>query len=133
MNAVLDAVARPASAQARVLVVDDEPGILDLVARGLRAGGYEVDVATDGASGLDAALARAYDLVVLDLLMPDVSGTGVLNRLLERRPRQPVIVLSALTDTKTKVECLQLGAEDYLAKPFSLDELVARVQARVRS
>ena len=133
MNALAGHVDIPAPAAGRVLVVDDEPGIRDFVARGLRASGYEVDIATDGSSGLETALAQPYDLVILDLLMPDIEGSRILRHLLEHRPRQPVIVLSALTDTGTKVDCLRLGAEDYLAKPFSLGELVARVHARIRS
>jgi DNA-binding response OmpR family regulator len=117
---------------ARLLVVDDEQRILDFVARGLRAEGYTVDVAPDGQTGLDAALARPYDLVILDLLMPAVDGRTVLRRILERKPEQAVLILSALTDTPTKVEALELGAEDYLAKPFFFAELLARVRARLR-
>ncbi len=119
-------------ARARLLVVDDEQRILDFVARGLRAEGYTVDVARDGQAGLDAALTQPYDLVILDLLMPGVDGREVLRRVLERKPGQAVLILSALTDTPTKVEALELGAEDYLAKPFSLAELLARVRARLR-
>jgi DNA-binding response OmpR family regulator len=119
-------------AGARLLVVDDEQRILDFVARGLRAEGYSVEVARDGKAGLDAALTQPYDLVILDLLMPGVDGREVLRRILERKPGQAVLILSALTDTPTKVEALELGAEDYLAKPFSLAELLARVRARLR-
>ncbi|HEY1332474.1 MAG TPA: response regulator transcription factor [Actinomycetota bacterium] len=116
----------------RVLVIDDERRILNFVSRGLRAEGYEVDVADDGQAGLAAALARPYDLVILDLLMPGMDGREVIRRLMERRPRQTVIVLSCLTDTESKVDSLELGADDYLAKPFSFDELLARVRARLR-
>jgi two-component system, OmpR family, copper resistance phosphate regulon response regulator CusR len=116
----------------RLLVVDDEQRILDFVARGLRAEGYTVDVAPDGQTGLEAALTHPYDLVILDLLMPVVDGRLVLRRILENKPGQAVLILSALTDTPTKVEALELGAEDYLAKPFSLAELLARVRARLR-
>jgi DNA-binding response OmpR family regulator len=118
---------------ARLLVVDDEQRILDFVARGLRAEGYAVDVARDGQAGLDAALSNRYDLVILDLLMPHLDGRQVLRRLLERKPGQAVLILSALSDTPTKVETLEFGAEDYLAKPFSLAELLARVRARLRA
>ena len=111
----------------RILVVDDEHRILRFVARGLQAEGFEVDSADNGAEALRRALATDYDLVVLDLLMPGMDGATVLSRLLAARPRQAVIVLSCLTATATKVRCLEAGAEDYLAKPFSLDELLAAV------
>jgi DNA-binding response OmpR family regulator len=117
----------------RILVVDDEHRILRFVVRGLQAEGYEVDSADNGADGLRAALAGDYDLVILDLLMPGMDGTSVLRRLVAERPGQAVIVLSCLTATATKVRCLEAGAEDYLAKPFSLDELLARVRARLRA
>jgi two-component system copper resistance phosphate regulon response regulator CusR len=116
----------------RVLLIDDEPRILSFVSRGLRAEGFVVDTAADGANGIRTALAGHYDVIVLDLLMPEIDGRAVLGRILEREPEQSVIVLSALGDTASKVECLELGAEDYLAKPFSFDELLARLRARLR-
>jgi DNA-binding response OmpR family regulator len=116
----------------RILVVDDEQRILNFVARGLRAEGYEVDVAADGERGLRAALDSTHDLIILDLVMPDLGGLAVLHGILQRKPNQAVLVLSCLTDTPTKVEALELGADDYLAKPFSLEELLARVRARLR-
>jgi DNA-binding response OmpR family regulator len=115
-----------------LLVIDDEQRILNFVARGLRAEGYAVDVAHCGREGLAQAVSQPYDLVILDLLMPEMDGRTVLRRILERKPGQAVLVLSALSDTPTKVEALELGAEDYLAKPFSLAELLARVRARLR-
>ena len=117
----------------KILVVDDEQRILRFVVRGLRAEGFAVDSADNGADGLQKALEDGYDLVILDLLMPGMDGTSVLSRLVAKRPVQPVLVLSCLTDTATKVRCLEAGAEDYLAKPFSLDELLARVRARLRA
>jgi DNA-binding response OmpR family regulator len=117
---------------ARILLIDDEPRILDFVARGLRSVGYDVETAASGDDGLNRATAGHHDLVILDLLMPGLSGSEVLRRLMERRPNQPVIILSAIGDPALKVECLELGAEDYLAKPFFLDELVARIRARLR-
>jgi two-component system copper resistance phosphate regulon response regulator CusR len=78
------------------------------------------------------AVSRPYDLVILDLVMPGLDGTGILRKLLARKPSQAVLILSALSDTTTKVTLLELGAEDYLAKPFSLEELLARVRARLR-
>jgi len=128
----LQAAVRQAVGSARILVIDDEHRILNFVSRGLRAHGYAVDAVADPAEGLHAATTDRYDLVVLDLLMPHLDGVSVLRRILEVKPSQPVVVLSALGDSATKVRCLELGAEDYLAKPFSLEELVARVRARLR-
>jgi DNA-binding response OmpR family regulator len=116
----------------RILLVDDEPRILDFVRRGLQAEGFSVDVASLGEEGLRMAVSRPYDLVILDLVMPGLDGTGILRKLLARKPSQAVLILSALSDTTTKVTLLELGAEDYLAKPFSLEELMARVRARLR-
>jgi len=117
----------------RILVVDDEQRILRFVVRGLKAEGFAVDSADNGPEGLHKALEGGYDLVILDLLMPGMDGVSLLHRLMARRPGQAVLVLSCLTATATKVRCLELGAEDYLAKPFSLDELLARVRVRLRS
>lgn len=117
----------------RILVVDDESRILDFVSRGLRREGFSVDVAADGKIGLERAVGEFYDLVILDLLMPGLDGVSVLRGILARKPHQPVMVLSALSDITSKVDCLELGAEDYLAKPFSFAELLARVHARLRS
>jgi DNA-binding response OmpR family regulator len=117
----------------RILVVDDEDRILDFIARGLRREGYDVDVAADAREGLNAALANRYELVILDLLMPGLPGITVLDRILQRKPLQSVLVLSCLTDTAAKVQCLGLGAVDYVAKPVSFDELLLRVKARIRS
>lgn len=116
----------------RILLVDDEPRILDFVRRGLQAEGFSVDVASVGEEGLRMAVSQPYDLVILDLVMPGLDGTGILRKLLARKPSQAVLILSALSDTTTKVTLLELGAEDYLAKPFSLEELLARVRARLR-
>jgi DNA-binding response OmpR family regulator len=118
--------------EARLLVIDDEPGIRNFVARGLAAEGYTVDVAADAASGLEAAAGQRYDLVILDLLLPDRQGDEVLRQLVHDRPQAPVIILSALIDTASKVSSFELGAEDYLAKPFSLEELLARVRVCLR-
>src|SRR3954465_10666563 len=120
------------SAVPSVLVIDDEPKIAEFVSRALAANGLTVQSATDGASGLAMAQDARFDLVVLDLLMPGVSGHGVLRSLMRERPQQRVLVLSALSDVASKVRCLELGAADYLAKPFALARLVARVWARLR-
>jgi DNA-binding response OmpR family regulator len=116
----------------RVLAIDDEPGVLRLIARALRSEGLETDTATNGEEGLRLALTGSYSVVILDLLMPGTDGMSVLRRLMRLRPGQAVIVLSCLTDTVSKVQCLEMGAEDYLPKPFALDELLARIKARIR-
>jgi two-component system copper resistance phosphate regulon response regulator CusR len=124
--------APPVRTRTRILLIDDEQRILDFVSRGLEAEGYVVDVAANGDAGLQAALDQDHDLVILDLLLPDRGGHDVLRNLVRQRPGQPVIVLSALTDTASKVNSFELGAEDYLAKPFSFEELLARVRVRLR-
>ena len=116
----------------KILVVDDEQRILRFLVRGLQAEGFAVDAADNGADGLHKALEGGYDLVILDLLMPGMDGASVLRQLVARHPAQAVLVLSCLNATATKVRLLEAGAEDYLAKPFSLDELLARVRARLR-
>ena len=122
---------RPESA-ATVLVIDDEPDIRRFISRALLGHGFEVDCAGDGESGLALAKTGRYQLVVLDLLLPDSNGVSVLKAITAARPDQAVIVLSALSDVESKVRCLELGANDYLTKPFALAELMARVRARMR-
>ena len=100
--------------------------------RALRSEGLEIDTATNGEEGLRLALTGSYSVVILDLLMPGTDGMSVLRRLMRLRPTQPVIVLSCLADTTSKVNCLEMGADDYLPKPFVLDELLARIKARIR-
>jgi two-component system OmpR family response regulator len=117
----------------RVLVIDDEPRIVSFVQRALTAEGISAEGVTEGARGLAMTLNGAYQLVLLDLLMPAMDGTSVLAKIMERSPHQPVVILSALTDVETKVRCFGLGAADYIAKPFALAELLARVRARLRS
>jgi DNA-binding response OmpR family regulator len=116
----------------RVLVVDDEPGVVSFLARALRGRGFEVDVAGSGEDALAIFGARRYDVVLLDLRMPVTSGVVVLKQLMQERPDQKVVVVSAAADTRIKVRCLELGASDFVAKPFELAELVARVAAHAR-
>src|ERR1022692_2629130 len=111
---------------ARLPRVDDEPRIRDFIARALSAAGYAIDFACNGSDGLRQAVAGDYDLVILDLVMPDMDGREILAELRRERPEQAVLVLSCLSDVTTKVDCLELGAQDYLTKPFSLAELLAR-------
>jgi DNA-binding response OmpR family regulator len=117
---------------ARVLVIDDEPRIVSFVSRALVAGGLGVDSAYDGEAGLAMAQSGIYDLVILDLLVPRLDGFAVLRTIMATHPQQRVLVLSALGEVNDKVQCLTLGAADYLVKPFSLAELMARVGVRLR-
>jgi DNA-binding response OmpR family regulator len=117
----------------RILVVDDEPDLLRFVRRALEAEGYQVQTAADGADGLRLALTTEPDLVVLDLLMPGVDGQAVLTALLAHDPGMRVLVLSATADIQARISCLERGAVDFLAKPFAVRELIARVRSRLRS
>ena len=125
-------VAQEPSPARRILAVDDEPNIRSFIGRALTAAGYVTDSASTGTEGLQRALACHYDLIILDLVMPDMKGPDFLDRLLSQRPDQAVMVLSCLADVATKVDCLERGAQDYLTKPFSLAELLARVRVRLR-
>jgi DNA-binding response OmpR family regulator len=118
------APAAPA-ARPRVLVIDDEEAIRSALGRALAAEGLVIDLAETAADGLSRASAEVYDLVILDLLMPGTDGFATLRQLLHDRPGQTVLVLSCLADVRHKVDCFDLGARDYLTKPFSLDELLA--------
>ena len=115
-----------------ILVIEDEPGIVDFLERGLTAQGFEVISALDGDAGLERALGEDIDLVVLDMLLPGRSGFEVLSRLREVKPALPVIVLTALGEVDDRVSGLDAGATDYLTKPFSLTELAARIRAQLR-
>jgi DNA-binding response OmpR family regulator len=116
-----------------ILVIEDEPGIVDFVERGLRGQGFEVISALDGESGLDRALNRDVELVVLDLMLPRLSGDEVLRRLQVARPTVPVIVLTARGELEDRIAGLDAGAIDYVVKPFSVAELGARIRAQLRS
>jgi DNA-binding response OmpR family regulator len=116
-----------------ILVVEDEPGIVDFVERGLRGHGFEVRSALDGETGLDRALDPEVELVVLDLMLPRLSGSEILRRLQVIRPALPVIVLTARGELEDRIAGLDAGAIDYLVKPFSLAELAARIRAQLRS
>jgi DNA-binding response OmpR family regulator len=116
----------------RILVVEDEPGILAFVTRALRADGFTIDAATDGAQALGCLNRQRYDLVVLDLLLPRVDGLSVLRHIREAQPELPVVIVSARTDLSTKLRGFDLGACDYVSKPFALDELLARIRAHLR-
>lgn len=115
----------------RILVVDDEPHLVRTLAINLRARDYEVETAGDGRSAVQAVHDQLPDLVILDLGLPDIDGVDVLRRIREVA-QTPVIVLSARTDSIDKVEALDLGADDYVTKPFAVDELLARIRVALR-
>ena len=116
----------------RILVIEDEPRILAFLARGLEAEGFLVRAAANGPEGLKRALNDPCDLVILDLLLPGIDGLSLLREVQCRRPELPVVIVSARSDLQTKLRGFGLGASDYLAKPFSLDELVARIRVQLR-
>jgi DNA-binding response OmpR family regulator len=116
----------------RILVIDDEPRILGFLASGLAAEGYTVDVADNGAEAVRAARRERYDLVLLDLLLPGIDGLSVLRALGHVNPTLPVVIVSARSDLPTKLRGFGLGAADYVSKPFSLDELLARIRVQLR-
>jgi DNA-binding response OmpR family regulator len=116
-----------------IVLIEDEPGIVDFIDRGLRARGFDVRAAMDGETGLDLALAEHVDLVVLDLMLPRKSGMDVLREVSQQRPGLPVIVLTARGEVEDRVGGLDAGAVDYLVKPFALTELEARIRAQLRS
>jgi DNA-binding response OmpR family regulator len=115
-----------------ILVVEDEEGIADFLSRGLGAEGYEVTVAGDGLAGERLALSGAADLVVLDRMLPGRDGIDVLSAIREKKPTLPVIMLTAKAEVVDRVEGLDLGATDYITKPFAFEELLARIRARLR-
>jgi two-component system copper resistance phosphate regulon response regulator CusR len=116
----------------RILVIEDEPRILGFLKVGFEAEGFTVDGAEDGVFGLALALCEPYELVVLDLQLPRLDGLRLLEELHRSRPELPVLILSARTDLPTKLRSFELGANDYLSKPFSFDELIARVRVQLR-
>ena len=122
-----DAQPRP-----RVLVVDDEESITELVATALRYEGFQVEIAPSGRDALSAATSFRPHLIVLDVMLPDVDGFEVQRRLVADRLRVPILFLTARDETEAKVRGLTMGADDYVTKPFSLEELVARIRALLR-
>ena len=116
----------------RLLLIEDEKKVAEFVARGLRAERYAVDVTSDGRSGWEMASTIDYDLVILDLMLPELSGAEVLRRLRRRGTSAAVLVLTARDATQDKVEIFEAGADDYLTKPFAFAELLVRVKALLR-
>jgi two-component system, OmpR family, copper resistance phosphate regulon response regulator CusR len=116
----------------RILIVEDEARIRAFLARAFEAEGFSVDVDEDGEHGLSRALTGSYDLVILDLLLPGRDGLDALRELHRQRAELPVLILSARSDLATKLRGFEYGAVDYVAKPFSLDELLARARVQLR-
>lgn len=116
----------------RILLVDDEPELLEQVGRMLRKQNYTVDTAMDGATALEQLFAEPYDLVLLDIMLPEQDGFAVLRELREEKITTPVLMLTARGEVDDRVKGLDLGADDYLAKPFSMAEMLARIRALLR-
>ncbi|MEJ6554082.1 DNA-binding response regulator [Microbacterium esteraromaticum] len=117
---------------ARILVVDDEPNIRDLLSRGLTFAGFTVRTVANGAATISAVLEEEPDLIILDVMLPDMNGFSVTKRLRGAGFTAPILFLTAKDDTQDKIEGLNAGGDDYVTKPFALDEIVARAQAILR-
>ncbi len=116
----------------RVLIVEDEAAIRDGLVDVLIFHGYEADCAADGNSGLEKAVSGRFDLILLDVMLPGVNGFDICNRIRARDPEQPIIMLTAKTSDEDIIQGLSLGADDYVAKPFSVTQLMLRIQAVLR-
>ena len=116
----------------RLLIVEDDRKLAEFVARGLRAERYAVDIAADGREGLEYLQSHAYDLLILDLMLPQISGAELMRRVRPSQPSLPILVLTARDATEDKVANFEAGADDYLTKPFDFAELVVRVKALLR-
>ncbi len=116
----------------RLLLVEDEPGLVMTLTDRLSREGYDVDTTADGASALERATSEAFDLVLLDVMLPQMNGFDVLRELRRRGVEVPVIMLTARGQIVDKVVGLKLGADDYVTKPFEMVELLARIEAKLR-
>lgn len=120
------------SEQKRILLVEDDATISDLVAYNLRRAGYQVLQEHNGRAGLEAALSGNVDLVLMDLMLPGLDGLAASREIVRRKPSLPIIMLTARSERETMLEGFESGADDYITKPFDLDLLLARIQARLR-
>lgn len=118
--------------QMRALLVEDDTVIADFIARGMRQAGYCIEVQYDGVNGLDAALNQQHDIAIIDLMLPELDGLSLINQLRARGKKLPVIILSAKRSLDDRISGLRQGGDDYLTKPFSFSELLARVEALLR-
>lgn len=116
----------------RILLIEDDIRIAEFILKGLREAGYAVDHATEGVEGLGLALNESYDLGIIDIMLPKLDGLTIIERMRERKVNMPVIILSAKRALDDRVTGLQRGGDDYITKPFSFSELLARVQALLR-
>jgi two-component system copper resistance phosphate regulon response regulator CusR len=116
----------------RILLVEDEKKLADMVARGLKAEGFAVDIAADGVEGTEFATSYAYDAIILDIMLPGCSGTEVLETIRQKNRQVPILMLTARDSVADKVKHLSAGADDYLTKPFAFSELLVRVRALLR-
>ncbi len=116
----------------RILIVDDEPNIRDLLTTSLRFAGFAVRAVGNGAAAISAVLEEEPDLIILDVMLPDINGFGVTKRLRESGYTSPILFLTAKDTTEDKITGLTVGGDDYVTKPFSLDEIVARIKAILR-
>jgi two-component system copper resistance phosphate regulon response regulator CusR len=116
----------------KILIVEDEPKLAQFIEKGLKEQNYQVDVAFDGATGKKLALHRNYDCIILDLILPQIGGLEVCKAIREENTTVPILMLTALGSTEDKVTGLDSGADDYLTKPFKLNELLARIRALAR-
>ena len=116
----------------RLLVIEDEKQLLKLIGKRLKEEGYAYDLASDGRDGLNFDESIEYDCIILDIMLPSVDGFTIIKKLREKNINSPIIVLTAKSATKDKVNGLDYGADDYITKPFSFEELIARVRAMLR-
>ena len=113
-------------------MIEDEEKIAAFMRKGLKEAGYAVDLATDGDEGLELALTGDYDLLIVDIMLPGIEGISLIQRIRKRKPQIPALIVSARGDPADKVKGLDAGADDYLAKPFDFDELLARIRVLLR-
>lgn len=116
----------------RILLIEDDEKIASFIRKGLREAGYIVDIAQEGTKGLDMVLTAPYDAAVVDIMLPGLDGLSVIERMREQKVETPVLILSARQSVDDRVQGLQRGGDDYMVKPFSFSELLARVQALIR-
>jgi DNA-binding response OmpR family regulator len=115
-----------------ILVVEDEAKVASFIKKGLQQSGYEVDVAADGEEAYEEIQANSYDLILLDLMLPKISGFDLIPQIRQCRPAVPIIAVTARASVEDRVQGLNLGCDDYLTKPFSFSELLARIQVQLR-